>query len=117
MDPAAEVQAWLEPRAEEMARLLENLVAIDTSNPPGRSLGRCARALCEAMSGLGLSPELIALAPTRDLEEPCVLRGTAGAARARSTSTGTSTWCPPSPPSSSVPAGRMARSPGEAPPT
>ena len=78
MDPAAEVQAWLEPRADEMARLLEDLVAIDTSNPPGRSLGRCARVLCEAMSGLGLSPELIALAPTRDLDEPCVVRGTVG---------------------------------------
>ena len=30
MDLAAEVLAWLEPRAEEMAALVEELVAIDT---------------------------------------------------------------------------------------
>ena len=36
MDRAAEVQAWLEPRADEMADVLAELVAIDTENPPGR---------------------------------------------------------------------------------
>ena len=77
-DPAAGVQAWLEPRAEEMAALLERLVAIDTENPPGRGLGRCGRVLDEAMDGLGLAPELIELAPSRELEDPCLVRGAAG---------------------------------------
>ena len=75
---AAEAQAWLEPRADEMAALLEELVAIDSENPPGRALGRCGRLLRDAMTGLGLAPELIELPPTRDLEEPCVVRGSVG---------------------------------------
>ena len=79
LDRAADVQAWLELRAGEMAALLEALVAIDTENPPGRGLGRCGRMLRDAMTGLGLSPELIELPPARDLEEPCVLRGEVGA--------------------------------------
>src|SRR6478735_3902168 len=79
MDPAAQVQAWLEPRADEMAALLEELVAIDSENPPGRGLGRCGRALADAMLRLGLSPELIELSPARDLEDPCVVRASVGA--------------------------------------
>ena len=78
MDPAAEAQAWLEPRADEMAALLGELVAIDTENPPGRQLGRCGRALHAAMRRLGLSPELIEIAPLRELEDPCVVRCTVG---------------------------------------
>ncbi len=78
MDRAGEVRAWLEPRADEMAALVERLVAVHTENPPGRGLGRCARVLCEAMEGLDLSPELIELEPSRELEEPCVVRGEAG---------------------------------------
>ena len=62
-----------------MAALLSELVAIDTENPPGRGLGRCGRVLRDAMTGLGLSPELIELPPARELEEPCVVRGTVGA--------------------------------------
>lgn len=77
-DRAAEVQAWLTSREDEMAALLEELVAIDTENPPGRGLGRCGRALRDAMEGLGLAPDLIELDPDGDLEEPCVLRGTVG---------------------------------------
>ena len=77
-DSAAEVQAWLEPRADEMAALVEKLVAIDTENPPGRGLGRCGRALHEALRKLGLSPELIEVAPARELEDPCVVRCTVG---------------------------------------
>ena len=42
-DRAREVRAWLDDRAEEMAALLESLVAIDSENPPGRALGRCGR--------------------------------------------------------------------------
>jgi succinyl-diaminopimelate desuccinylase len=75
---AAEIQAWLEPRADEMAALLEELVAIDTENPPGRRLGRCGRVLSDAMRKLGLAPELIELAPTRELEDPCIVRAGVG---------------------------------------
>jgi acetylornithine deacetylase/succinyl-diaminopimelate desuccinylase-like protein len=78
VDPAADVQAWLEPRADEMARLLEDLVAVDTTNPPGRALGRCGRRLRDAMAALALAPELVELPPARELEEPCILRGRAG---------------------------------------
>ena len=78
MDPAAAARAWLEPRAEPMAGLLEALVAIDTQNPPGRGLGRCGRALRDAMAELDLAPELLALPPRGELEEPCVVRGGVG---------------------------------------
>ena len=79
MTPASDdVQAWLEPRADEMAALLEELVAIDTENPPGRGLGRCGRFLHDALERLGLAPELIELAPSRELEEPCIVRASAG---------------------------------------
>jgi succinyl-diaminopimelate desuccinylase len=77
-DRAAEAQAWLDPRADEMAALLEALIAIDTENPPGRHLGRCGRYLCDALERLGLSPELIAVAPQRELEDPCIVRCTVG---------------------------------------
>ncbi|WP_214410197.1 M20 family metallopeptidase [Sphaerisporangium fuscum] len=78
-DRVARVGAWLDERAEEMARFLERLVAVDSENPPGRALGRCARLLREEMDRLGLSPEILGLpeAPG-DLEEPCLVRGTAG---------------------------------------
>jgi succinyl-diaminopimelate desuccinylase len=76
---AGEVHSWLELRAEEMAELVESLVAIDSENPPGRGLGRCGRLLRDAMIGLDLSPELIELpASPRGLEEPCVVRGRVG---------------------------------------
>jgi succinyl-diaminopimelate desuccinylase len=78
VDSAAAVQAWLESRADEMAALLEELVTIDTENPPGRGLGRCGRVLRDSMERLELSPELIELAPSRELEEPCIVRGSAG---------------------------------------
>ncbi|HET6172200.1 MAG TPA: M20/M25/M40 family metallo-hydrolase [Gaiellales bacterium] len=74
-----QVQAWLDDRGDEMAALLERLVAIDSENPPGRGLGLCGRVLHDAMAELGLSPELIALPPARELEEPCIVRGSAGA--------------------------------------
>lgn len=75
----APVEAWLEERSEEMAELLERLVAVDSENPPGRALGRCARVLREAMERLGLAPEVIPVpdAPA-GLEEPCLVRGAAG---------------------------------------
>ncbi|MFI6031978.1 M20/M25/M40 family metallo-hydrolase [Amycolatopsis magusensis] len=77
-DHAAAVRAWLEPRAEEMAELLVRLVAVDSENPPGRGLGRCAQVVREAMEKLDLAPEVLELPPSGDLEEPCIVRGTAG---------------------------------------
>jgi succinyl-diaminopimelate desuccinylase len=77
-DHVAPVQAWLEPRADEMAALLARLIAIDSENPPGRALGRCAQVLREAMDTLGLNPEIIKLTPSRQLEDPSIVRGTAG---------------------------------------
>ncbi|MBB6347491.1 acetylornithine deacetylase/succinyl-diaminopimelate desuccinylase-like protein [Nonomuraea muscovyensis] len=75
----AEVEAWLDERAEDMAWLLERLVAVDSENPPGRALGRCARVLREEMDRLGLSPEIIDVTgDPGELEEPCVVRGSAG---------------------------------------
>src|SRR5215211_355323 len=61
-----------------MAALLQDLVAIDTENPPGRGLGRCARVLRDAMEGLGFAPDLVELAPHGELEDPCIVRGSAG---------------------------------------
>jgi succinyl-diaminopimelate desuccinylase len=75
---ADEIQAWLEPHADEMAALVERLVAVDTENPPGRGLGRCGRLLHGAMDRLGLSPELVEVPPSRELEEPCIVRGNVG---------------------------------------
>jgi succinyl-diaminopimelate desuccinylase len=73
-----ELRAWLDDRADEMAALVEELVAIDTENPPGRGLGECGRALCDVMTRLGFSPELIELPPTGELEDPCIVRGGIG---------------------------------------
>jgi succinyl-diaminopimelate desuccinylase len=75
---AADVQAWLDERAEEMAALVEELVRIPTENPPGRELGRCALVLRQALERLGFSPELIELKPAGSLEGPAVVRGTVG---------------------------------------
>jgi succinyl-diaminopimelate desuccinylase len=78
MDRAAEVQAWLESRAGEMVALLEELIALDTENPPGRGLGRCGEVLCDAMAQLGFSPELIPVSPIGELEDPCLVCGSVG---------------------------------------
>jgi succinyl-diaminopimelate desuccinylase len=75
---SAEVQGWLDGRADEMATLLEALVRIPTENPPGRELARCASVLADAMKRLGLSPELIELAPAGTLEGPTIVRGAVG---------------------------------------
>ncbi len=77
-DHAARVQTWLDTRADEMAALLERLVAYDTENPPGRGLGACAHILRAAMETLGLSPEIIDVPPSGTLENPCIVRGTVG---------------------------------------
>jgi succinyl-diaminopimelate desuccinylase len=77
-DRAIEVQAWLDDRAGEMAALLEALVRVPTENPPGRELGRCASVLRDALERLGVSAELIELAPTGSLEAPAIVRGSLG---------------------------------------
>jgi succinyl-diaminopimelate desuccinylase len=70
---------WLAARADEMAELVELLVAIDTENPPGRGLRECASALQDAMDRLGLSPEVIELPRAAALEdEPRIVRGSVG---------------------------------------
>lgn len=76
-DLPAAIRDWVEPRAEEMAALLAELVSMDTENPPGRGLGRCAARLHEVMDGLGFA-EIIPLEPHEQLEQPCVVRGRAG---------------------------------------
>src|SRR5829696_2761719 len=78
MNHAAEVQAWLDAGADEMAKLLEELVAFDTENPPGRALGACGRALQDAMTRLGFDGEVIKTPPTAELEDPCIVRATVG---------------------------------------
>jgi succinyl-diaminopimelate desuccinylase len=77
-DHAALVQAWLESRAEDMAVLLEQLVGVDSENPPGRELGKCARVLAEAMDALSLKPEVLKVASVGTLEDANIVRGTVG---------------------------------------
>ena len=77
-DPASEVQAWIDERADEMAELLTRLVACETENPPGRNLAECAEVLREEMERLGLSPEVIEIEPTGSIEDPRIVRGTVG---------------------------------------
>jgi succinyl-diaminopimelate desuccinylase len=61
-----------------MVELLERVVAVDTENPPGRRLTECAQLLRDAMRDLGISAELIELAPTARLADPCIVRGSLG---------------------------------------
>lgn len=75
----ARVRAWIDERADEMAGLLIRLVACETENPPGRYLTECAEVLREEMGRLALSPEILPIEPTGTLENPCVVRGSAGA--------------------------------------
>jgi acetylornithine deacetylase/succinyl-diaminopimelate desuccinylase-like protein len=72
------VQAWIDSRADDMAGLVERLVAVDTENPPGRGLGECAALLHDALDRLGLRPETHRLDPTAERADPCVVRAVAG---------------------------------------
>ncbi len=65
-----EVTSWLSERADEMAGLVMELVAIDTENPPGRNLETCAVVLRDAMRRLGFSADLVRLPPARGLDRP-----------------------------------------------
>jgi succinyl-diaminopimelate desuccinylase len=75
---SGDLQAWLDQRTEEMAALVDELVRIPTENPPGRELGRCAGVLRDALERLDFSPELIELAPVGSLDDPAIVRGSAG---------------------------------------
>src|SRR3954452_6389638 len=65
----SDIRDWLDARADEMAALLCELVAISSENPPGAEREACASVLTAAMDRLGLVPAL--------LPGPCV-RGSAG---------------------------------------
>jgi succinyl-diaminopimelate desuccinylase len=91
MSDETDVSAWLDERPEEMAGLLEALVRVPTENPPGRNLGRCASVPCDALDRLGFGPELIEVTSTGDLEEPAIVRGTAGSGAELAYYHGTST--------------------------
>ena len=55
-DPALarRLLAWLQPRQDEMAALLADLVAIPTENPPGNNYRRCADLLETCLKKAGL---------------------------------------------------------------
>jgi len=63
------LDAWIDERADEMAELLCELVAVPSENPPGREREHCATVVFDALDRLGFGPEW--------LEGPCV-RGTVG---------------------------------------
>lgn len=77
----AEVVSWIEGRADEMAGLVTRLIAIESENPPGRDLSRAAAVLHEALTALGLRPEVIPVPvpPGSTLADPCLVRASAGA--------------------------------------
>jgi succinyl-diaminopimelate desuccinylase len=54
---AGQLLAWLEPREEEMAALLSELVNVPTENPPGRSYRACADLLENKLGQAGLPCE------------------------------------------------------------
>src|SRR6266481_5602603 len=54
---AERLLAWLEPREEEMATLLTELVSVPTENPPGRNYRACADLLESKLCQAGLTCE------------------------------------------------------------
>ncbi len=57
--------AWLRQREDEMAALLEELVAIPTENPPGRNYRACTELLELRMNEFGLHCERLAQGDSR----------------------------------------------------
>lgn len=76
MTRSADVRAWIDARAEEMAELVADLVAIDTQNPPGRNLRASADVVRGGLSRLGVSSQLI---DVPGAAEPCIVRAEIGA--------------------------------------
>src|SRR6266852_2086992 len=50
--------SWLQPREDEMAALLADLVAIPTENPPGKNYRACADLLENRLRQVGLEWKL-----------------------------------------------------------
>jgi succinyl-diaminopimelate desuccinylase len=73
-----DLQGWIESRAEEMAALVERLVAVNTENPPGRGLADCAEVVRDALDSLELAPEVIELDAGGGLEAARIVRGRVG---------------------------------------
>ena len=61
---AAEIRAWLEPRAEEMAALLAQLVAVNTENPPGNEAA-CIEFIRAQLEEAGCETRIYAKDPAR----------------------------------------------------
>src|ERR1700716_557458 len=56
-DIAERLLAWLDPRGDEMAAVLSELVSVPTENPPGRSYRACADLLEKRLYQAGLTCE------------------------------------------------------------
>jgi succinyl-diaminopimelate desuccinylase len=77
---AEQLLAWLQPRQNEMAALLAELVSIPTENPPGRNYRACANLLEKRLSQAGLicerhefpAPPASAEASPKASDEPAV---------------------------------------------
>jgi len=65
---AKNLLAWLQPREEEMAALLAELVAIPTENPPGNLYRACADLLEKRLRECGLECERL---EAGDLKDAC----------------------------------------------
>ena len=72
------VMAWLDARSDEMVDFLSRMVAEPTENPPGVGLGQCAQLIAAELDRLGLNPELIAIPGPHTLEDPYLVRCSAG---------------------------------------
>lgn len=71
---------WLQPREDEMAALLAELVAIPTENPPGRNYRACADLLESRLGKFGLDCERVSAADSNqgDRDAPVCLLGNYG---------------------------------------
>jgi succinyl-diaminopimelate desuccinylase len=67
--PRVAIVRWLRERKEEMAALLEELVAIPTENPPGNNYRACAHLLESRIRGLGLECKRIVPAGAESVDE------------------------------------------------
>src|ERR1700719_2052138 len=71
---AQRLLAWLEPREDEMATLLAELVSVPTENPPGRNYRACTDLLEKKLCQAGLTCERHEFPPrpsgTDDRDEP-----------------------------------------------
>jgi succinyl-diaminopimelate desuccinylase len=56
-----ELKEWSSAHEAEMAALSAELIAIDTTNPPGRNYERCAQFIADKLADFGFCPQLIPL--------------------------------------------------------